>query len=40
MRKTCVSLKSTKGFHIVKIGRGHWVFDTLNEALEFIGERY
>ena len=40
MKRTTMSLKSTKGFHIVRIGRGHWVFDTIEEALQFIASRY
>lgn len=33
---TFISLKSTKGFHLVRIGRGCWVFNTLTEALNYI----
>ena len=35
-----ISIKSTKGFHIVRMGKGSWAFDTINEVFRFIAERY
>lgn len=33
-----IYLKSAWGYHVVKIGKGGWVFNTLREALDFIAE--
>lgn len=33
-----IRMKSAWGYHIVKIGNGGWVFNTLREALDFIAE--
>lgn len=40
MKRTKVSIKSTKGFHLVRIGKGTWVFDTLSEALNYAAGRF
>ena len=36
MRPVKISLRSVGGYHIVKIGKGNWVFDTFLEALEYV----